>query len=108
MDTGTSGEDAAGSANATAGTSSALARLGGGICPGSKMCRAVYNRANNHHFVRCASIRGMLGHSELKLAVWVVRLHVALEGLLAGQLRVGVQVEVRQGFHLAQLGGDGS
>ena len=48
----------------------------------------------------------MLERSHLKRAGWVVRLHVALEGLLAGQLRVGAQVEVRQGFHLAQLGGD--
>jgi hypothetical protein len=48
---------------------------------------------------------GMLGHSEAKIAVWVVFLHVAPEGLLAGQLRVVGQVDVRHGFHLAKLGG---
>ena len=45
-------------------------------------------------------------YSEPKIAVWVVLLHVAMEGLLAGQLLVAVEVEVCQGFHLAQLGGD--
>ena len=51
---------------------------------------------------------GMLGTStsEPKLAVWVVCLHVAPEGLLAGQLRVDVQVEVLQSFHLPQFSGD--